>query len=96
MPIMKKTLTGKDMSDGRPLDKQLPFTPTINIAIETDDGNLQPPEIDDHEETFQSDEELENKSPGLKSESNCAVGCPCFRGPVFLAAGLSLRYFPSF
>lgn len=78
MPIMKKTIATKDNlpnmsvthgseSNTDSKDKSS-FTPIINIAIETDDGYLQPPEIDEIEEVFREDEEPKAKTPDCEGK----------------------------
>lgn len=72
MPIMKKTLAAKEplnstnenVSNQQPITQSTkhPFKPQINIAIETEDGNIQPLEIDDSGDVFH-DEVYKSQSP---------------------------------
>lgn len=54
MPMMKKTLANKNLNSTVPSTDSSAtsktVSPPVNIAIETDDGNLQPPEIDEVDE----------------------------------------------
>ena len=67
---MKKTLATKDTmsADQSNLDSKIASAPRINIAIETDDGNLQPPEIDEIEEVFRKDEDTKATTPDCDGE----------------------------
>jgi len=80
MPIMKKTLVAKEplnstnenVSNQQPITQSTkhPFKPQINIAIETEDGNIQPLEIDDSGDVFH-DEVYKSQSPDCEGMTWC-------------------------
>lgn len=89
MPIMKKTLSSKDHTNqtmsndvnntdlnAANADKtsdRMQLSPKINIAIETDDGYIQPPEIDEIEVQGNTTQNVREETSTSPSEGKSYV-----------------------